>query len=44
MVKNKFTAKPPEGKRVAGPDYFMARILLNKKHYAYFCRPYTLHQ
>jgi hypothetical protein len=44
MVKNKIIPKSPEGKRVARPDYFMALILLNKTHYAYFCHPCPFHR
>jgi hypothetical protein len=43
MVKNKSTLKSDEGKRVARGDDYMARILLIKTHYAYFCHPSSFH-
>jgi hypothetical protein len=43
MVKNKSILKSDEGKRVARGDDYMARILLIKTHYAYFCHPSSFH-
>jgi hypothetical protein len=44
MVKNKSTLKSDEGKRVASRDDYVARILLNKTHYAYFRHPCSFHR